>query len=47
MKRTGHSVSGAFDTLGRGCVDLPVRETRVEESLARWFHGLEMAQRIE
>ena len=47
MKPTGHSVNGAFDTSGRGCVDLAVRGTTVEESLSRGLHGLEMAQRIE
>jgi hypothetical protein len=31
MKRTGHSVSGAFDTLEMGCVDLAVRGITVEE----------------
>ena len=47
MKSAGHSVNGAFDTLGTGCVDLAVRGTTVEESLPRGFHGLEMAQRIK
>jgi hypothetical protein len=47
MKSTGHSVNGAFDTSGWGCVDLAVRGARVEESLPRGLHGLEMAQRIE
>ena len=47
MKRAVHSVSGAFDTVGTGCVDLAVRRATVEESLPRGFHGLEMAQRIK
>jgi hypothetical protein len=47
MKSTGHSVNGAFDTLRTGCVDLTVRGTRVEKSLPRGLHGLEMAQCVE